>query len=458
LGIHAKIYDGDYDFPNYDVLDKKTLNYFDPKANSNKFYTIELHQSGDKFRVFTDYGRLGQTSKKEVRITSSKYSAESEFNRIFREKVKKGYVEIELAQSTTGSQKGQELIDATQIKIKQNVDSKKSQLDPILQQFVIQIFDEAGKKLNHFVKGNSNSNGASPLGKLSTKQISKGREILQDIAGNLSEYELCYDITKRNHLMGNMENLSVEFYRYIPKSFGRQVYQSSFLIADQDTLSSELDMLKFYEDSLRMGNIIFETSDIDKQYESLNSDIGILNPNDDKYISIVKYVKDSQSCHHGVDLTVKRIFTVNQKKAPKFDNSSGNVRELFHGSRSANLPGILSSNLKLPTQLKGVYITGAMFGPGIYFADQSTKSSQYSCSRFGGTANSYNTSFMFLADVALGKMKEEQNSTYYFKPPVGYDSVKGVAGRSLLHNEYITYKEDQQQLRYIIEFTTNGRF
>jgi poly [ADP-ribose] polymerase len=99
-----------------------------------------------------------------------------------------------------------------------------------------------------------------------------------------------------------------------------------------------------------------------------------------------------------------------------------------------------------------------MFGPGIYFADQSTKSSQYSCSRFGGTANSYNTSFMFLADVALGKMKEEQNSTYYFKPPVGYDSVKGVAGRSLLHDEYITYKEDQHQLRYIIEFTTNGRF
>jgi hypothetical protein len=98
-----------------------------------------------------------------------------------------------------------------------------------------------------------------------------------------------------------------------------------------------------------------------------------------------------------------------------------------------------------------------MFGPGIYFADQSTKSSQYSCSRFGGTINKYNTAFMFLCDIALGKIKEEQSSKYYTQPPKGYDSVKGVAGPSLLHNEYIIYKENQQQITHIIEFATSRR-
>jgi len=139
------------------------------------------------------------------------------------------------------------------------------------------------------------------------------------------------------------------------------------------------------------------------------------------------------------------------------DTSCGNVQELFHGTRSANMIGILSSHLKMPNQLKGVVITGAMFGPGLYFADQSTKSSQYSCSRFGGTTNRNNTAFMFLAGVSLGKIKKEQNSHYYYEAPKGYDSVMGVKGRSLLHNELIVYRETQQELRYIIEFEPHRR-
>jgi len=59
---------------------------------------------------------------------------------------------------------------------------------------------------------------------------------------------------------------------------------------------------------------------------------------------------------------------------------------------------------------------------------------------------------MFVSEVALGKIYEIENSHYFLEPPKGYDSVKGVAGRSLLHNEYIIYKENQHELKYIIEF------
>lgn len=444
MGLKAKSYINDDGFKDYEVLQKKTLNFFDAVKNSNKYYTIELHKGDNGYRVFTDYGRLGVTSTKQVRETDSLSLAEKEFKSILNSKIKKGYKEVELAQSTTGSEKAKELIDVTEIKVKTPKKAKKSTLPPDVQEFVKQIFDEAGRKLNQFVKGGTNTDGASPLGKLSVRQINKGRTLLQDISNVISN--------KRVVGVNDVISLSNEYYAYIPKAFGYRVRPEDIAIVSLDEVAEQMDILKFYEDSLRMGDIIYDTSNLDKQYESLKSDIGILPKTDEMYKYLVDYVRNSESRHHNVTLNVKRIFTVKQKNAPEFDDSVGNKRLLFHGTRSANMPGILSSHLKLPTQLKGVHITGAMFGPGIYFADNSTKSSQYSCSRFGGTPNRYDTAFMFVSEVALGEIYEIENSHYFLNPPKGYDSVKGVAGRSLLHNEYIVYKENQHELKYIIEF------
>lgn len=452
MAIPAQPYMGDTGFENYKILQKKTLNYLDPAANSNKYYTIELHEGNGKYRIFTDYGRLGSRGTKQVRETDSLFAAEAEFDRLMRNKLRKGYVEVDLAQSTTGSDKAKELIDVTQVKVvKKPSRRKKSDLHPLIQAFVAQIFDEARQKLNILVKGDINSDGTSPLGKLSVNQIEKGRSILQEIA-DIINYK------KDRITINDVLSLSKEYYANIPKVFGRRVTPEKVAIMTPEKISEEMDILKFYEDSLRMGSVIYDVDNIDKQYQSLNSDIGILDPNCDKYKEIVDYVINSQSNYHSVYLIVKRIFTVKQHKAPDFDDSMGNVKELFHGTRSANIPGILSSHLKLPRQLRGVHITGAMFGPGIYFASQSTKSSQYSCSRFGGTVNRYPTAFMFLADVALGRIKKEEYAKYYLQPPAGYHSVMGVKGKSLLHDEYIIYNEAQQRLRYIIEFEAKSKY
>lgn len=452
MALPAKTYYGDTGFENYTILEKKSLNYLDARANSNKYYTIELHEANGRYRIFTDYGRLGRNGTKQVRETNYYQEAINEFDRILKSKLRKGYCEVELAQSTTGSQKAKELVDATEIKVVQKpVINHKSQLEPAIQTFVQQIFAEAGQKLNTLVKGKAASDGSSPLGKLSIRQIEKGRTILQEIA---------YIISRLNGQVSvsDVLDLSSEYYAHIPKVFGTFVTPERVAIRTPEKISEEMDILKFYEDSLRMGSVIYDTSNIDKQYESLNSDIGLLDPNSDKYRQIVDYVRRTESRYHDVTLLVKQIFTVNQKKAPKFDNSMGNVQELFHGTRSANMPGILSSHLKLPNQLRGVHITGAMFGPGLYFANQSTKSTQYSCSRFGGTANKFPTAFIFLADVALGKVKKEEYAKYYLKAPAGYHSVMGVKGRSLLHDEFIIYREAQQRLRYIIEFEAKSKY
>lgn len=450
MGLKATKYVGDSGFENYEVINKTTLNFLDAINNSNKFYTIELHQSKGKYRVFTDYGRLGITSTKQVREADNLAVAEKEFESIKKSKMRKGYKEIELAQSSTGSNTAKTLIDISEIKSEKVPKAKKSKLDPVIQEFVKQIFDEAGKKLSHLIKGNVSADGASPLGKLSSKQIDKGRNVLNEIAILLNR--------KPNLTTKDVMDFTNEYYANIPKVFGSRISPDDIAIKTMNQIGEELDILKFYEDALRMGGVIFDNSNIDKQYKSLNSDIGVLDPNSEKYKELVHYVNSTESRHHNVTLKVKRIFTVKQKNAPKFDDSCGNVKELFHGSRSANLPGILSSNLRLPKSLgNGVVITGAMFGPGIYFASQSTKSSQYSCSRFGGTINKYSSSFMFIAAVALGNVKEVENGHYFHQPPKGYDSVRGVKGRMLLHDEYITYRENQQELRYIIEFEPKSK-
>lgn len=429
------------------ILQKKSLNYLDPTANSNKFYTIELHDKDGIYEVYIEYGRVGKSSQQIDYNFSSLYQAESFFNKKIREKIKKGYVEIDLAQSATGTNEARALIDTSVMNIKTVPEIKsKSNLDPIIQSFVIQIYDEANNKLNSLVKGNYNSDGSCPLGKLSPYQIGKGRRLLQEISGLLST-------DNKKEIL----DLSTEYYRQIPKSFGNKVTINSVLINSIDKISVEMDILKFYEDSLRMQTVMFDTVDIDKRYEALNSEIGLLLPSDPEFNRIVKYVNGTESKHHDISLKVKNIYSLNQKTAPQLTNKIDNIAELFHGSRSANMIGILSTHLRLPNQLKGVQITGAMFGPGIYFADQSTKSSQYSCSRFGSGSNKYKTAFMFLAEVALGKVKNEQHSNYYTKAPKGYDSVKGCKGPSLLHNEFIVYKENQQKLKYIVEFETHRR-
>lgn len=449
-----KYYGDDTGFENYTIIEKKTLNMLDAIKNSNKFYTIEIHESNGKYRIFTEYGRVGSSSAKEIRFAYILIEAQNEFEKILKSKIKKGYREVALIQSNTGSQKGKELIELREDdkkveNIKQKIVENKSNLHPLIQKLVTQIYEEANQKFSQLTTGKLESKNTSVLGTLSVVQIEKGRKILQEVADIINNIK----IIKVNDVI----LLSNEYYSNIPRSFGRRITPEEIAIQSLDKINEEMDILKFYEDSIRLGDIAYDNDQIDKQYEVLKTEIDILELTNPKYQQIVDYITSSQSKHHRVNLIVKNIFTINQKNSPKFNNSFGNVKELFHGTRSANLPGILSSYLKLPNQLKGIYITGAMFGPGLYFADQSTKSSQYSCSRFGGTTNKYNTAFMFLAEVALGKIKEEYNSKYYYNPPSGYHSVKGVMGSSLLHNEYIVYTENQQQIRYLIEFESRGR-
>jgi hypothetical protein len=147
---------------------------------------------------------------------------------------------------------------------------------------------------------------------------------------------------------------------------------------------------------------------------------------------------------------------VKASEAKRFVKS--NTALLFHGTRSVNVRGILREALRLPKQLVGVVITGAMFGPGLYFADDWKKSAGYtslmnSYWSHGSGAIAGRGAFMFAADVVLGQPFVAPQAHGYTGPPAGYHSIFGKAGQSgVQNNEFIVFDAKQHRLRYLAEF------
>lgn len=131
---------------------------------------------------------------------------------------------------------------------------------------------------------------------------------------------------------------------------------------------------------------------------------------------------------------------------------------LFHGTRTVNVGGILRESFRLPKELSGVQVNGAMFGSGTYFADDWKKSAGYtSLTRgvwskgSGGIAS--RKAFMFLADVALGQMYTPRGSQAFKGPPDGHHSIFADGGHSgVMNNEFIVFDMSSIYLRYLVEF------
>lgn len=429
----------------YDVEMNCYLNYFDPKANSNKFYVAEVHKSKtDKgFRLYINYGRNGERGVENAQPFPTLDSAITAYNKKVRSKIAKGYKEVDIAVSTRGSEKAQNIVktEALGNLVNKNVSAnvKKSNLDLPLQNLLKKIFDEANQAVSLSMSGHANSDTSAALGNMGVNGINKGRQILGTIATAL-RYKDTYTI----------EQKSIEYYTYIPRKLSSRLQKSNdWLINSNDRVQREMDTLDLYEDALRMLPIM-GTSDIDRKYMGLNCDIRPVTKEELDYIK--EKIANSHASNHHFKLEVTNAFAVRQKNAPIFDTSAGNVVNLFHGSRSANIVGILSSHLKLPNTLgNSVVKTGAMFGPGIYLASDSTKSANYSFGTWCGRANKYNTAYLFIVASSLGNVYKVSHAQWFNQPPSGYDSVMGVKGASLINNEFIVYRENQVQIRYIVE-------
>jgi poly [ADP-ribose] polymerase 2/3/4 len=465
---------GTYPFPSdYDVVRVATLNKTDLTGGNNKFYCIELHVSKDgaKFRLFSCYGRVGTPGVKEERIpTQNRPSLDAAFEALLKEKTssRKGYVEVKMATTKVGSDHACAQIlsdDVKKDKVKTAttdtaVDIK---LHPTVSRLVARLYEEAGQAVRNQLSGTLKTTVENPLGTLTVGQIAQGKQILQDVQELLGRKPKLVD-----SIDGDLITLSNQFYSAIPQVMAHRprpsegqgpmdAWLKTMALNNATILDEKSELLDLLSDVEGMVGG-FATTDIGRKYQEIGCEYEWVDPAEDSFKKVHHYVQSTRSDRHDWKASIKNLWRVNvkgqQDKHVATMKDIGNVKPLFHGSGPQNILGICKHGLLM--RPPGVFVTGSMFGNGLYFADQSSKSEQYAFGRYGGGRGHGNTYFMFVADVALGRVKKYQDSqSHLSKPPSGYDSVQGEKGYSLLHNEFIIYSLKQHLLQYLIEFSTS---
>jgi len=300
----------------------------------------------------------------------------------------------------------------------------------------------------------------------SLDSISQARKILQEACKHLSDEKSLKDLTE-------------VLYSKIPKIKNKN---DNWLLGNENikSWSDDLDAFESCVNSSVQSNV--------KEFSySGDCHLEYLDNKSKEYQEIVEWIKTATRNKHSYirDMRIKHIFQItNNEQLNKFEQyeskivsnfnekplhqpinkilptkyNKSNTNILFHGTRSCNAVGLLKSGrLFLPKSLNGVSINGALYGGGIYHADDWKKSAGY-CSidnsawARGSGKISKRAAFMFINYVTLGNIHVEYKPKSFIQPPNNFHSVMGKAGTNVLNNEFVTYDESSIFLKYLIEF------
>jgi poly [ADP-ribose] polymerase 2/3/4 len=482
-------------FPSdYDVVKRTTLNFTDIVNNNNKYYNLEVQVSKNgKSRIFTQYGRVGGTAAKEYRVCNDQSHAETEADKIVKAKTKKGYVEVKLAKADVGSEVGKSKVETSKVSIddlkkigiKVADEDKSSKLHPEIKDLVRTWFGVTAE----FIELNLDTKKC-PLGQLSVDQITKGKDFLEEARKIVHMTKP--DVTELNRLT----NL---YYSNIPHNFGYAKINADALRLDDDSkIDKAFDILDVFGDAKNVQSVISTKSAVDSQYATLNAEMEWVDPTDPTWKWIDAMLHGTRAYNHSGlgNLKTHKVFRVKRNKeqdnflaaAEKIAKECGkhnpsevyskfvktrpdvpkalqdiyakaNICPGWHGTRRANMIGITTKGLLI--RPSGVIHAGSMYGDGLYWASNSTKSINYCDVKGSYWAHGTNkTAYMFLADVAFGNQTMANGSYYYnLKNIKPNHSVWARAGKSgVINDEFITYTPtgpgQQHAIRYIIEFET----
>lgn len=407
--------------------ERKVLNCADLSANSNKYFIMEKQEgTGDfPYRIYTEYGRMGKPNPtKEGRHYKNQCEMDSDYNALYSDKKRK-YKDVDVDDASSST--------PTQVNIKGT--TKKENLAEVKDKVLRLIGKLYQNATSYLVKSID-----TPLGKLSSTQVAKGLEILNQIENMLD----------RGTTFGaEVERLSNEFYSYIPVTFGSRVDYSKFIINDYIKLNDRKDLLGVMSSVVQAQNTLEQN--LEEKYKSLNIKLEALSGRSKEYKRLSDFVQSTKGYNHHFGFEIKEIFEVQDMvNHERFNPYKVDSLELFHGSRNENILSIMQNGLKIKPA--SAVHTGSMFGGGIYFASQSTKSANYCWGFNGGVASDEN--YLFVCEVATGKIKDYTSAQPHLSSaPHPYNSVRGVKSPGgLIHDEYIVFNENQVKIKYIIEF------
>ncbi|HUJ57769.1 MAG TPA: WGR domain-containing protein [Kofleriaceae bacterium] len=476
----------------YEVKAVQDLSCTDIKGNNNKYYHLEIQVAGKQARVHSEYGRVGaKNPAKEYR-----YADEDDCQKIFDSIIKsktqrksEPYVKIDLAKRDVGSTSAQKITKPVG-----NVTggtkpapAAKSKLEPEVQRIVSDFFNATSQ----FVQ----TNLKCPLGQLSREQIDQGRSVLDEAKALVNAGQKVAGKTR-----SQLEELTSKFYSLIPHNFGfKKLDAEALLLSDLVKIAMKESDLDVFLDAKNASGAL--EAGVDDKYGTLKAELVPVEKKDPVFKWLDGMVHATRAANHKFlgKITVKSIFKLarsgegdrtssvflenaeriakecgkyNAPHVKKVDDrpdvdgklaklyQDANVWPVFHGTRNANMVGIITRGLLI--RPAGAVHAGSMFGDGIYFAHQSTKALNYSSVKGSYWASGKDEAgFMFVADAAFGNLHVAERSHFYHGPPKGYHSVYGKAGTTsgLINDEMITYyptgPKQQHALRYVLEIETD---
>lgn len=456
------------------TLKYKVMHCGNVEGNNNKFFCIELQENPttQEYRIFTHYGRLGDVGVFDIRgpVKDDMHkSLEEEYERIIRDKLKgkmvkdkdgskrrENYVEVDVIAPTVGSKNirknGDGPISVQKSTTKDFANAfKHMNYGNEEQTLLTQLLEENVHNITTLTSITMTANGLeTPLGPITIDHIGKSRQVLMDLKDKIVAVLKADDVVEITEPDKEVKELNTKYYSLIPHPFGRKITTSDMILNEQKLLD-EFEML----DQLESAVNVSDADDNEQETKDIGLSIKEIARDSDEFIRLEKKFESTRASNHGQlrRWKVRKIFEVESKKEreryvntlPKY----GNEVELFHGSRNSNLLSILMNGFIIPP-VSAPHVTGRMFGNGVYAASASTKALNYSVGYWGGRANKYKNSFLFMVKFAMGR-KYETETQQYNGAPSGYDSVHAKAGRSLYNDEYIVYTLGQTTVSHIIE-------
>lgn len=458
-----------------------TLNQTNIKSNNNKFYIMQLIQesSSKHYYIFTRYGRVGYEGNNSLKECINQESAESFFKRQFKNKTGNVWDPINNNKNFKRISGKYYLciIEDPKMTIKENIkkiDKKPINIKPEVLDLIKLLSNK--KQLNQTIRTLNIDTKRMPLGKISKSQLDTARDILNDIDKNLVNYN-----------KDKLEDLSSYFYTLIPYSCGMSVppiINNKKFIGELMNLLQDLSQIQITGQIIK--NINGDSNDeLAEIYNKLDCKIVAMDPIKHKkhWDLLETYVKRTHCPTHNFNPKILNIYQIQHSKQNNryysYLESNPELKKnkmlLFHGSKLGNWLGILNKSLLLfPSN---VMITGKMFGNGLYFASQSSKSMNYM-----GCHRSQPIGFLMLCEVALGNQFKCNNSHYitdYNHLPKDTHSTWGMGktttdsnqyvrnkngvvipcgklidsniSGSLLYDEFIVYKEEQIRPAFLIK-------
>jgi poly [ADP-ribose] polymerase len=401
--------------------------------NNNKWWNAQLYDDGT---VVTEWGRIGEVGRSKTFPSAGEHS----FLLRCQDKERSGYRVLRVAQNDAPSRIPKSIVPQVAQEQITCSDTAATQLIARLAQANIHSI------LSATTLQYDESRGVfeTPFGTVTREAVSEARQLLTQMGEFVEreEYEDQYFAT-----------LVSEYLMLIPQDIGRARANLRELYPNIQALQKQNALLESVEASLPNEETIpkkEQESPVEKVF-----DVSVKRVEDRKTLRYLnnKFNATYQRSHASSHLKIQSVYEVHiasmHKAFEERGRPLGNVRELWHGTRVANLLSILQSGLRVspPTSTQ---ITGKMFGNGIYASDQSTKALNYSYGYWSGERE--NNCFLLLIDMAMGKCYTPQSYIEALPKP-GYDSTFARSGYSgVMNNEMIAPHDWQVNIKYLVEF------